>query len=269
MDRDDLNLLYNIYHSNIKTDDTPSINESNSSIRVGDILVAIYNEKEIRGEVSAVYENYYVLKGKNNTSIKVTIDDITEHYPKNRTFEKNVRKFSEIKENVAPAPTVDENEKPVERVQQKKKKIIDEVEQREEQNSPDNQVDLTIENANLDGIKIIGKLVYYKDIKYSEITNMFEKKLLSKEEYWYLLTEKQFEIHVIRNNEKGFEIQPFVHALVGHFLKSKSLNESARQIKISGNNEFSVISNIPPNMQKPMLNSLIALLSGVKMDKRV
>jgi hypothetical protein len=198
------------------------------------------------------------------------MDNITEHYPKNRTFEKNVRKFSEIKENVAPAPPLDEKtEKPVERAQQKKKKIIDEVEQREEKNSPDNQVDLTIENVSMDRIKTIGKLVYYKNMKYSEITDMFEKKLLSKEEYWYLLTERQNEIHVIRNNEKGFQIQPFVHALVGHFLKNKSLNESARQIKISGNSGFSVITNIPANMQKPMLNSLIALLSGVKINKRV
>ena len=92
---------------------------------------------------------------------------------------------------------------------------------------------------------------------------MFEKKLLSKEDYWYLLTEKENEIHIIRNNQKGFEIQPFANALVVHFLKNKSINESVKQIKVAGNSNFSVVSNIPPNLRKPMLNSLIRLLSGI------
>ncbi len=257
----ELDDLYNIYHSIIKVDQFP-LNENISPIKAGDILVAMYNNREIRGEVAAVYENYFLLKGKNGSSIKVTLDDVTEHYPKNRQFENKtgVKKFTEAVETPVTAPTV-KNDKPVERVQQKKKKVIDEEEEQEEKNSPDNQIDLTIEK-----ISRIGKLLYYKDVKYSKIESMFEKKLLSKEEYWYLLTERENEIHVIRNNEKAFEIQPFVNALVGHFLKSqnKLINESYGQIKISGNNNFSVIKNIPQNVHKELLNSLIALLSGVK-----
>jgi hypothetical protein len=256
---EDLEKLYNIYHSNIKVDQFP-LNENMNPIKVGDLVVAIYNNKEIRGEVSAVFESYYLLKGKNGSTLKVTMDDVTEHYPKNRSFEsKTFRRFTE---NVQQQPP--EEEKPVGRVQQRKRRIIEEEENRQQENTPDNQVDLTIERSSTDNIKAIGRLVYYTDMKYSEITSMFEKRLLSKEEYWYLLTEKNSEIHIIRNNEKGFEIQPFVHALVGHFLKNKSLNEGANQIKISGNSNFSVVSNIPPNLKKPMLNSLIALLSGVK-----
>ena len=279
MDKE-LNKLYELYQSNIKVDDTP-YSENISPIKVGDILVALYNNREIRGEVAAVYENYYSLKGKNGF-IKVTMDDIQEHYPKNRAFEnKTVKKFTEIEEPVKPKPVkttyqqvINESaiqtpppdqkeEKAAGKIQVKKKKVIDEEEERQQENTPDNQVDLTIEK-----IKTIGKLMYYKDLKYSEINSMFERKLLSKEEYWYLLTEKPNEIHVIRNNEKAFEIQPFVNALVGHFLKSTKkdslLNESYGQIKVSGNNNFSVVTNIPDNVQKQLLNSIIALLSGIK-----
>ena len=251
--------LYSIYQANIKVDNSPTL-ENINPIKNGDMLVAIYNNREVRGEVSAVYENYYLLKGKNGSSIKVTLDDVTEHYPKNRAFENktinpSLKKFTESAETTP--------QKPVEKVQQKKKTIIEEVEEEEEKNSPDNQVDLTIEK-----IKAIGKLIYYKDIKFSKITEMFEKKLLSKDTYWYLLTEKGNEIHVIRNNDKAFEIQPFMNALVGHFLKNTPkngmVNEGYGQIKVAGNDNFSVLSNIPQNVHKQLLNSMIALLSGVK-----
>lgn len=264
----ELDDLYNLYHANIKVDQFP-VTENINPVKSGDILVAFYNGREVRGEVSAVYENYFLLKGKNGSSIKVTLDDVTEHYPKNRAFENktaptNLRKFTEAAAAPPPqgnpqAPT--RVEKPVERVQQKNKKVVEEEEEQEEKNSPDNQIDLTIES-----IKRIGKLIYYKDIKFSQIESMFEKRLLSKDEFWYLLTEKGNEIHVIRNNNKAFEIQPFVNALVGHFLKSqnKLINESFGQIKVSGNDNFSVIANIPQNVHKQLLNSIIALLSGIK-----
>lgn len=262
----DLNDLYKIYEANINVDKNPQSSNYDNPIKVGDLVVAMYNGKEIRGEVSAVYESYYHLKGKSG-SLKVTMDDITEHYPKNRTFEnKSVKKFSEVEqpkvnENVPPPPPAKEEQKPL----MKKKKMIKEVEEEEMKNSPDDQVDLTIENNSMDNIKSIGKVVYYKEIKYSVINDMFEKKLLSKETIWYLLTEKQNEIHVVRNNNKGFQIQPFVSALVGHFLKKDGkLNESFNQIKIKGNDNFSVISNIPTNVHHQLLNTLIGVLSEIK-----
>lgn len=249
----ELENLYNIYRANIGVNDVP-LNENQTQIKVGDILVALYKNKEIRGEVSAVFENYYLLRGKNGSSIKVTMDDVTEHYPKNRLFENKspMRKFSEPIEEQRP-------EQPLKK--RGKMKILEDEEEQEMENSPDNQVDLSIEN-----IQTIGKVVLYKGMKFSDIEKMFEKKLLSKEEYWYLLTEKPNEIHIIKNNEKAFQIQPFMNALVGHFLKSqnKLMNESYSQIKISGNNNFSVVTNIPQGVQKQLLNSIISLLSGIK-----
>ena len=253
----ELENLYNIYKANIQIDDLP-ITENLSPVKVGDILVAMYKGNEIRGEVSGVYESHFFLKGKNGSSIKITMDDVTEHYPKNRAFEnKAVKRFTDINETVAPSQQ--KIEKPIEKIQQKKKNIIKEEEDEEDKNTPDNQVDLTIEK-----VKTIGKLIYFTGVKFSDINTMFEKRLLNKENYWYLLTEKSNEIHVIRNNSKAFEIQPFMNALVGHFLKDRTLNESASQIKVAGNNEFSVVSNIPQDIHKQLLNSLIALLSGIK-----
>lgn len=265
----DINELYKIYQANIKVDDTPRITDNNP-IKVGDLVVAIYNNKEIRGEVSAVYESYYLLKGK-NSSLKVTLDDITEHYPKNRLFEnRNAKKFTDIEKSnkineCETTPPQENKTKSNNKYSIKRKKIIEEFEKDEQRNNPDNQVDLAVENQSFNNIKTIGKVVYYKEMKYSIINDMFEKKLLSKETYWYLLTEKQGEIHVVRNNDKGFDIQPFVSSLVGHFLKQNGkLNESYNQIKIKGNNNFSVITNIPQIVHKQLLNSLIGLLSGVK-----
>lgn len=266
----ELDNLYNIYHANIKVDDLP-ITENLNPVKAGDILVALYGGREIRGEVSAVYENHFLLKGKNGTSIKVTLDDVTEHYPKNRAFENKstggMKKFTESaaqpeQQVPATAKPVKREEKPVDIAQQKKRRDIEEEENKEMKNSPDNQVDLSIES-----VKIIGKLIYFTgNVKYKQVENMFEKKLLSKDDYWYLLNEKQDEIHVIRNNDRAFEIQPFANALVGHFLKSqnKLVNESYGQIKVAGNNNFSVISNIPQNVHKELLNSIISLLSGIK-----
>jgi len=147
------------------------------------------------------------------------------------------------------------------RVQSAKKKIIKDVENDELRNNPDNQVDLSIEN-----VKTIGKLLYYNNIKFSDLNKMFEKRLLAKEDYWYLLTEKPNEIHVIRNNEKAFQIQPFVNALVGHFLKTQDrmIHESFSKMKVSGNNDFSIITNVSQDVKSQLLNSIIGLLSGVK-----
>lgn len=258
----ELNDLYKLYQANIKVDQFP-INENLSSIKVGDILVAIHNNREIRCEVSAVYENYYVLKGKNNSTLKVTIDDVTEHYPKNTSFDNKgaMKKFSESVTPQEPQLRPQVQPKQAQKVQTSKKRIVDEAEEDEMKNNPDNQVDLSIEN-----VKTIGKLLYYNNIKYSELNKMFEKRLLAKEDYWYLLTEKPNEIHVIRNNEKAFQIQPFVNALVGHFLKSQDrmIHESYSKIKISGNDEFSIIANVPQNVQPQLINSIIGLLSGIK-----
>lgn len=247
---DELELLYKVYQSNIKTDRDiqPTVNENNSFIKVGDIVVALYNAKEVRGEISSVFENNkFELKGKNGNKIKIVIDDIMEHYPKNRYFENKLVKKDE-----------DEDESQQQEVRRNRKKLIDEKEREEIKNSPDNQVDLTMNEK----IKVFGKVIKYQDVKYSDIENMFEKNILSKNKIWYCITEKNGgEIHIIRENEIGFKIQPFVMSLMDHFLKVKSVNEGYNQIRIKGNDNFAVLSNVPKPIYEKVLGSLISLLS--------
>lgn len=257
---DELTNLYNIYQSNIKKEDLKENQQNEIFIKVGDIVVASYNEREIRGEVSSVFENKFQLKGKNGTKVNVTIDDIMEHYPKNRQFDRSLIK-RESDESFIDKPVeevvkkTENKDKPAE----KKKRIIKDFEDEQNKNSPEDQVDLTI-NEN---IKIFGKIVKYKNIKYSELENMFEKRILSNDKIWYCLTEKNNEIHIVRHNNIGFKIQPFTVALVDHFLKSKKpINEAMfNQIKVKGNDNFAIVSNVPPKVYGQMLGSLISLLS--------
>lgn len=224
----ELDKLYRLYEANVKIDNSHRI-VNNNPIKVGDIVLALYSGREVRGEISAVYENYFNLKGKSGAVIKITLDDITEHYPKNNQFEnKALKRFTDKTDSKKVFEENEENEeeeqKPRSVERPSKRKIINDYEDEQQKNNPENQVDLTVNEDNR--IRKIGKVVFYRDMKFSEVNDMFEKKLLSKETYWYLLTEKQDEIHVVRNNEKGFEIQPFATALVGHFLKQNGkLNE--------------------------------------------
>lgn len=245
--------LYKIYESNIKKDNNVNENDMNP-IKIGDILVALYNNKEVRGEVSSICEDYYILRGKNGSELKVTIDNVYEHYPKNRTFEnKTSKKLISENQYLDKEETI--NNKPV----KKTKKNIDEFDKDNMKNSPENQVDLSIEN-----IKTIGKVVYYpSNIKHAQIEKLFEKGILSKEKHWYSMTEKENEIHIIRNNDKAFEIQSFINSLISHFLKSQNqlIKENYSKIKVTGNNNFSIISNIPPDIKKQLINNIIGLLT--------
>jgi len=248
-----LHELYKIYEANIKMNDNIKVNNINDNpIKVGDILVALYKNKEVRGEVSAVYEDYYILKGKNGSELKITMDNIYEHYPKNRSFENKIN-FKKPENNKLNKDEI-ENEKTA----KKRRDAIDEFDKDSLKNSPENQVDLSIEN-----VKVIGKVIYYSNIKYSQIEKMFEKGILLKEKHWYSITEKQNEIHIIRNNDKAFEIQPFMNSLISHFMKSqnKLITENYNKIKIVGNNNFSIISNIPPDIKKQLINNIIGLLT--------
>jgi hypothetical protein len=174
-----------------------------------------------------------------------------EHYPKNRRFENKAVQ-------APPVPTEkqqSQNEKPL----ASRRKLVKEFEDEENENSPEDQIDLT---AN-ENIKVIGKVIQYKNIKYSEIQTMFEKRFLSKDKIWYCLTEKTNEIHVVRNNDSGFRIQEFAVSLVDHFTKqNKPINEGQfNKIKVKGNDNFAIISNVPPKVYGQMLNSLVMLLS--------
>ena len=150
-------------------------------------------------------------------------------------------------------------------VQKKKipsKEEAKKIEKDKEASSPDNAKPET--NEKLDSkteVKVIGKVVHFNGLKLQEVNDFLTQKgILDK--CWYFVSEKsETEIHIIRNNEKGFKIQPFVLSFMEIQVKGKKLNENASQIKIKGNNSFSIISEIPTELHDLVRNGLIVLLS--------
>ena len=77
----------------------PQQNSQQTSIKVGDIVVASFKNREFRGEVNKVYEKLGVEQFDvkvGTTIISVKFDNIMEHYPKNRKFEQK-NTITEIK----------------------------------------------------------------------------------------------------------------------------------------------------------------------------
>lgn len=267
------------------------INEANF-IKTGDIVVVQFKDREFRGEVSKIYEkagseSYDIKIG--NTIISVKFDNILEHYPKNRKFEqpsiKDVKAVEITQEKKVLSTTVKPIQKPIQNIKETKvetkidpkkkiiknndteekempKKIIQnpkEVEEIENNKNPENN------NFTNETIKLIGRIVHFSEkLKLDDVIKVLQNKGIDKEKCWYFITEKNNnELHIIRNNDKGFQIQPFVISFID--LKIKNIiNEATNQINIKGNNNFSIISNIPNNLYEQIKNGLIALLSQIK-----
>lgn len=136
-------------------------------------------------------------------------------------------------------------------------KTAEEVEEEENNKHPENT------NFN-ETIKVIGKIIQFSsNLKLNEVIDFLAKRGIDKEKCWYFITEKNNELHLIRNNDLGFKLQPFVLSFINLKIKDK-LTESKDQIKIIGNNQFSIVSNIPQELYETVKNGLIALLSQTK-----
>jgi hypothetical protein len=271
--------------------------ETTNFIKTGDIVVAQFKNREFRGEVSKIYEktgiDFYDIK-VGETIISVKLDNIIEHYPKNRKFDTQIKKENikkiqpeeiikedkkidipiqtkqEVINKKIPKPIIIEENKNLKKDDIKEKPQIKEeepqkilkdpkkVEKEENDKNPQNK-DFTSET-----VKVIGKITQFSgNLKLQEVIDFLAKHGIDKEKCWYFITEKNKEIHLIRNNERGFQMYPFVISFVDLKIKDK-LTESKKQIKIAGNNNFSIISNIPDELYDLTKNSLIALLSQTK-----
>jgi hypothetical protein len=261
-----------------------------SFIKKGDIVVIQFKDREFRGEVNKIYEKsgldaYDIKIG--NTIISVNFDNILEHYPKNRNFEhaniKEVKAEEITQKKVLPTtvkpiqkPSIKENKtdvkpltktEPTKKVIKKEDEVVPkksiqnpkEIEEIENNKNPENT------NFTNETIRLIGKIVYFSEkLKLDDVINILAKKGIDKEKCWYFITEKNNnEIHIIRNNDKGYQIQPFVISFIDLKIKNQ-INEAVNQIKIKGNNNFSIISDIPNNLYEQIKNGLIALLSQIK-----
>ena len=267
--------------------------QTTNFIKVGDIVVAQFKDQELRGEVNRVYEQvgieFYDIK-VGTTIVPIKFDNIIEHYPKNRKFEPEIvhekktiqtpiqtqvktiqtpqpKKVEMVEKPIVLKPTLIEENKnePKDKVKSKVKeeepekvmRTAEEVEEEENNKHPENT------NFN-ETVKVIGKITQFSsNLKLSEVIDFLAKRGIDKEKCWYFITEKNGELHLIRNNDLGFKIQPFVLSFIDLKIKDK-LTESKEQIKIVGNNQFSIVSNIPQELYETVKNGLITLLSQTK-----
>jgi len=167
-------------------------------------------------------------------------------------------KIEEAKvEPAKPSNKVDKEEQPKKVLQDPKK-----LEKEEIETNPDNAPPTNEKLDSKKEVKIIGKVVHFSGLKMQEVLEFLTSKNIDNDRCWYMVSEKgNGELHVIRHNDKGFKIQPFVLSFMEIQVKDKKLNENSTQIKIEGNNNFSIIKNIPNALYDLIRNGLIVLLS--------
>lgn len=272
----------------------PQQNSQQTSIKVGDIVVASFKNREFRGEVNKVYEKLGVEQFDvkvGTTIISVKFDNIMEHYPKNRKFEQK-NTITEIKPEeitekkkveiplqpkpkpVEPKPVqtinpiiVEENKndktKTNPKGEEEPEKVLKtqkEIDEDDDKKNPENK------NFN-ETVKVIGRITHFSsNLKLDEVQDFLAKKGIDKEKCWYFITERNNdEIHLIRNNERGFQIYPFVVSFMELKIKDKLTESKSKEpMKINGNNQFTIIKNIPEDVFETIQNGLIALLSQTK-----
>ena len=103
--------------------------------------------------------------------------------------------------------------------------------------------------------KVYGKVT--KLPKNTNVMKFMEKIKIPKNKLWYVLVEKQDnELHLIRYNQEGVNANSFIQQIVEFYINQ--MNESDRHlfnsIKIEGNDNFSIIRDIP-NISCKITNS--------------
>lgn len=103
--------------------------------------------------------------------------------------------------------------------------------------------------------KVYGKVINLPDntdvVKFMDNNN--ENIKIPRNKHWYLLTEKEKdqtgkEIHLVKWNQEGINANVFIAQLKEFYLKTikdEKIKTLFENIKVSGNDKFSIISNIP------------------------
>lgn len=86
-----------------------------------------------------------------------------------------------------------------------------------------------------------------KNTKAKSAYTFLENIKVSKSKLWYILIEKdENEIQCIKyNNKMGVNLRVFVEQLKEYHQKDTELFERIQELKIEGNDKFSIIKNIP------------------------
>jgi len=96
--------------------------------------------------------------------------------------------------------------------------------------------------------KLFGKVAQLP--KDSDAVKFMENIKIPRNKLWYVLVEKQNnELHMIKYNQDGVNVNQFVADLKKHYLKTYDNNNKLKdifeKIHVVGNEKFSVIKNVP------------------------
>jgi hypothetical protein len=97
-------------------------------------------------------------------------------------------------------------------------------------------------------VKFIGKVAKFpKNVKAKNAYNFLENIKVSKKRLWYILTEKDDNgLMLIKyNNKMGFNLYDFVTDLKNYYKTDENISKHIDQLIIEGENNFSIIKNIP------------------------
>ena len=111
--------------------------------------------------------------------------------------------------------------------------------------------------------KFIGKLLDFpKNTKSEEAYSFLKENKISKEKLWYFLIEKNNELHIVKYNEdKGFKVNAFIVELFKTYTNHNDIKNLIADIKIKGNDNFSIIANLNEKNIQFVKNDLIRFLS--------
>lgn len=92
-----------------------------------------------------------------------------------------------------------------------------------------------------------GKVAKISNVKAKHAFNFLENIKVSKQKLWYILIEKdENELQCIKyNNKMGVNLTVFVEQMKEYYYKDEEISEHINNLKIEGNDKFSIIKNIP------------------------
>lgn len=120
----------------------------------------------------------------------------------------------------------------------------------------ENDIDTKGDKTHESKLETFGKVVKFpKNTKASKAYNFMENVRISKKSIWYIMIEKMQtqnmeSLQMIKYNTKeGVDLNKFVNELKTYYIKKyskdKKICESISNIKVDGNDKYSIISSIP------------------------
>jgi len=100
-------------------------------------------------------------------------------------------------------------------------------------------------------VNFYGKVALFpKNVDASKAYNVLENIKISKKKLWYFIIEKDTndgeDLQMIKyNNKVGFDCHKFIESLKEYYISNEEIYPHIEKLKIEGNDNFSIIKNIP------------------------